>query len=83
MADLRALSDAALVAEVEAAKKELLLLGVKKATRQEVKCHQFVVLRRKVAMLKTLRRQRELEQGVNKRASRKTDKQMQLAKTYW
>ncbi len=69
--------------EVEAAKKELILLNVKKATRQEVKCHQFVLLRRKVAMLKTVRREREIEQGIKKRASRSMDTMMALTKTFW
>jgi ribosomal protein L29 len=69
--------------EVESTKKELILLNVKKATRQEVKAHHFVLLRKKVAMLKTIRRERELEQGVKKRASRSLDTMMALTKTYW
>ena len=69
--------------EVESTKKELILLGVKKATRQEVKCHQFVLLKRKVAMLKTVRREREIAEGIKKRQSRATDTMMALSKTYW
>lgn len=64
-------------------KKDLLLLNVKKATKQEVKCHQFVVLRKKVAMLKTIRREREIEQGIKKRESRSLDKAKRLSSTYW
>jgi hypothetical protein len=48
-----------------------------------VKCHQFVLLRRKVAMLKTVRREREIEQGIKKRASRSMDTMMALTKTFW
>ena len=54
---------------------------MKKATKQEVKCHQFVVLRKKVAMLKTIRRERELEQGIKKRESRKIDRGLRQSKT--
>ena len=67
--------------EIEQLKKDLLLLNVKKATKQEVKCHQFVVLRKKVAMLKTIRRERELEQGIKKRESRKIDRALRQTKT--
>ena len=67
--------------EIEQLKKDLLLLNVKKATKQEVKCHQFVVLRKKVAMLKTIRRERELEQGIKKRESRKIDRGLRQSKT--
>lgn len=83
MPELRSLSDALLILEVEAAKKELLLLNVKKATRQEVKAHTFALLRRKVAMIKTVRRERELEQGISKRESRKADLTLTRAKTFW
>ncbi len=69
--------------EIESTKKELILLGVKKATRQEVKAHHFVLLRKKVAMLKTIRRERELEQGIKKRESRSIDKTLRLNKTFW
>ena len=48
-----------------------------------MKSHHFVVLRKKVAMLKTIRRERELEQGVKKRESRRTDTMMALGRTYW
>lgn len=69
--------------EVEKAKKELVLLNVKKATRQEVQCHQFVLLKRRVAVLKTIRRERELAEGVTKRESRKEDRKLALSKTFW
>jgi len=83
ISELRALSDTVIVLEIEMLKKDLLLLNVKKATKQDVKCHQFVVLRKKVAMLKTIRRERELEQGIKKRESRRIDKSKRMISTFW
>ena len=80
VAEFRALSDTLVMLEIQAAKKELVLLNVKKATRQEVKAHHFVLLRKKVAMLKTIRRERELEAGIKKRESRQADKAVKLDK---
>lgn len=60
-----------------------MLLSVKKATRQEVKAHHFALLRKKVAILKTVRRERELEQGVKKRESRKVDLLQTQTRTFW
>ena len=81
--DVRGMSDAAIVQEIESTKKERVLLNVKKATRQEVKAHHFALLRKKVAILKTVRRERELEQGVKKRESRAVDRQQRLGLTFW
>lgn len=69
--------------EVEILKKDLLLLNVKKATKQEVKSHHFVLLRKKVAVLKTIKRERELAEGIKKRESRKADKEIARGTTFW
>lgn len=49
----------------------------------QVKTHHFGLLRKKVAVLKTIRRERELEQGVAMRESRRADKRLQLSNPFW
>ena len=45
-------------------------LRVKQSTRKAFKGHHFDILRKKVAQLYTVRRQREVAEGVSKRDSR-------------
>ncbi len=60
--DARALSDEELAQEIVSAKRELFNLRFQQATRQEdqAKPHQFKHLRRRIAQLLTVEREREL-----------------------
>ena len=73
----------ALSQEVESAKKALFTHRVSKAMRQEYKPHHAKFLRRKVAQLKTVVREREVAEGVLKRESKKADKYKRMANMYW
>jgi ribosomal protein L29 len=66
-----------------AAKKELMLMGVKKAARQEVPTYSFKALKHKIAQLKTVRREREIEKGVGLREARGLDYVMRRDNTFW
>ena len=68
---------------VQAAKKELMLMGVKKAARQEVPTYSFKALKHKIAQLKTVRREREIEKGVGIRESRGLDYVMRRDNIFW
>merc|ERR1719460_1888702 len=68
--DLRSLSDAQLDQQVKESKTELIKLEMKKASRQEFKPHEMKAYKKKVAQLLTVKREREIEQGVSKRESR-------------
>jgi len=81
--DYRKLSNDEITAEVESTKRAMFEFRVKKAMRQEYKPHHAKFLRRKVAQLKTVVREREVAEGILKRESRKTDKQKQMANMYW
>jgi len=76
--ELRDLSDADVEERVAKAKRRLLDLRIKKATRQEFKPHEFAENKKEVARLLTIRRQRELEQGISKRDSRKLKQKAML-----
>jgi len=60
--------------EVIDLKGELVMLRIKKATRQELKSSEFGRLQKRIARMLTVRRERELEQGIGKRLSRKMDR---------
>jgi len=62
--DARALSDEELAQEIVSAKQELFNLRFQQATRQEEQAqpHQFKHLRRRIAQLLTVERERELAQ---------------------
>merc|ERR1712039_1147380 len=70
--DLRSLSDAQLDQQVKESKTEIIKLEMKKASMQAFK--------KKVAQLLTVKREREIEQGVSKRESRRKEKTEALAK---
>lgn len=71
--DARALSDEELAQEIVSAKQELFNLRFQQATRQEEKAqpHQFKHLRRRIAQLLTVEREREL--GKEKPTSSSSD----------
>ena len=56
--------------EVAETKKLSYKLRIKQSTRKAFKGHHFDILRKKVAQLYTVRRQREIAEGVSKREAR-------------
>ncbi|GAA0138438.1 ribosomal protein [Lithospermum erythrorhizon] len=61
--------------EVVDLKGELFMLRLQKAARNEFKQSEFRRMRKRVARLLTIKRERELEEGINKRLSRKLDRE--------
>lgn len=68
--DFKDLSNEALLEEVTKCKKMLFQLRMRQSTRKEFKPHHFGILKTKVAQLYTVKREREIAEGVNKRDSR-------------
>ena len=66
----RSLSNEDIEAKVYELKKELFFLRVKKAKREEFKPSEFSRVKLTVAQLLTVKREREVEQGISKRESR-------------
>ncbi|GBG70737.1 hypothetical protein CBR_g8034 [Chara braunii] len=81
MTDIRAMSTDDINAAVVGIKRELFDLRMMQATRQEMKTSDYKRLKKRVAKMLTVKRERELEQGINKRQSRKVDKAFQ--RTCW
>lgn len=63
-------SPEAIDAEVNQLKKDLFSMRIKFAKREEYNPAAMVAARRRVAVLLTIKREREIEQGINKRAAR-------------
>ena len=76
------MSNEQILAEVAATKKMLYSLRVKQSTRKAFKGHHFDILRKKVAQLYTVRRQREVAEGVSKRDSREIMRQERKTNMY-
>ncbi|KAK1619938.1 hypothetical protein QYE76_025455 [Lolium multiflorum] len=76
--EIRAMETEKLEEEVVDLKGELFLLRLKRSARQEFKSSEFGRMRKRVARLLTVRREREIEQGINKRQSRKLDRKWKL-----
>jgi len=72
--EIRAKTSEEINDEVIDLKGELVMLRIKKATRQELKSSEFGRLRKRIARMLTVRREREIEQGIKKRLSRKMDR---------
>merc|ERR1719387_509742 len=70
----RSLSTEQIDAKVVELKGELLDLRIQRAARKEVATHQFKHKRRAMAQLLTVRREKEIEQGIGTRESRKLEK---------
>ncbi|KAK9841745.1 hypothetical protein WJX81_000253 [Elliptochloris bilobata] len=77
--DLRGLSEEELNAEVYKCKRALFDLRVAQRTRQAYKSSEFGWNSRKIAQLLTIKRERELVEGISKRESRRKDKKEKLA----
>ncbi|KAM7523749.1 hypothetical protein LguiA_013651 [Lonicera macranthoides] len=56
-------------------KGELFMLRLQRSARNEFKSSEFRRMRKMVARMLTVKRERELEEGINKRISRKLDRQ--------
>jgi large subunit ribosomal protein L29 len=63
--DLRTLTDAEIEAQILALKRQLFDLRLQKATRQEVKPHQFKHIRHQLAQLLTLERERSQQSAAS------------------
>ncbi|XP_010027859.2 50S ribosomal protein L29, chloroplastic [Eucalyptus grandis] len=61
--------------EVVDLKGELLMLRLQKSARNEFKSSDFRRMRKRIARLLTVKREREIEEGIKKRLSRKLDRQ--------
>eukprot|EP00850_Spirogloea_muscicola_P006211 SM000029S10506 [mRNA] locus=s29:544038:546688:+ [translate_table: standard] len=72
--ELRKLSADEVHERVVDLKGELFLLSAAKTTRQEFKASDFRAKRKTIARMLTLKREKEIEDGVSARASRKLDR---------
>lgn len=82
MKDFKDLSNEALLEEVTKSKKMLFQLRMRQSTRKEFKPHHFGILKTKVAQLYTVKREREVAEGVNKRDSRELKFKERTANIY-
>ncbi|XVF15201.1 hypothetical protein REPUB_Repub09cG0130000 [Reevesia pubescens] len=61
--------------EVVELKGELFMLRLQKSVRNEFKSSEFCRMRKRIARMLTVKRERVIEEGINKRLSRKLDRQ--------
>ena len=78
----KSMSNDELLAEMTAAKKMLFELRMRQSTRKEYKGHHFGILKTKIAQIRTVKREREVAEGVNKRDSRKIKREERAANLY-
>ncbi|CAA0838148.1 50S ribosomal protein L29- chloroplastic [Striga hermonthica] len=71
--DIRAKSTEELNEEIVDLKGELFMLRLQRSARNEFKSSEFRLMRKRIARMLTVKRERELEEGINKRLSRKLD----------
>jgi|TARA_B100001142_G_C14270823_1_gene630811 large subunit ribosomal protein L29 len=81
-ADFKGMSNEDLNKEIVAAKKMLFELRMRQSTRKEYKGHHFGILKTKIAQIRTVKREREVAEGVNKRDSRKMKREERAANVY-
>ncbi|MQL83042.1 hypothetical protein Taro_015535 [Colocasia esculenta] len=74
MKEIRAMSTEQINEEVIDLKGELLMLRLQKSARNEFKPSEFGRMRKRIARMLTVKREREIEEGINKRLSRKLDR---------
>ncbi|KAL2528020.1 50S ribosomal protein L29 [Forsythia ovata] len=60
--------------EIVDLKGELFMLRLQRSARNEFKSSEFLRMRKRIARMLTVKRERELEEGINKRLSRKLDR---------
>ncbi|KAK8673819.1 hypothetical protein V6N13_112130 [Hibiscus sabdariffa] len=75
MKEIRAKTTEEINDDVVELKGELLMLRLQKSVRNEFKSSEFRRMRKRIARLLTVKREREIEEGINKRLSRKLDRQ--------
>uniref|UniRef100_A0A2N9IXK7 Large ribosomal subunit protein uL29c n=1 Tax=Fagus sylvatica TaxID=28930 RepID=A0A2N9IXK7_FAGSY len=73
--EIRAKTTEEINEEVVDLKGELLMLRLQKSARNEFKSSEFGRMRKRIARMLTVKREREVEEGINKRLSRKLDRQ--------
>ncbi|RID76998.1 hypothetical protein BRARA_B03943 [Brassica rapa] len=73
--DIRGKTTEELNEEVIDLKGELFMLRLQKSARNEFKSSDFRRMKKQVARILTVRREREIEEGIGKRLSRKLDRQ--------
>lgn len=81
-ADFKAMANDALIAEIVACKKMLFELRMRQSTRKEYKGHHFGILKTKIAQIRSVKREREVAEGVNKRDSRKIKREERNVNIY-
>ncbi|KAL6583103.1 60S ribosomal protein L29 [Orobanche minor] len=72
--EIRAKSTEDLNEEIVDLKGELFMLRLQRSARNELKSSEFGRMRKRIARMLTVKRERELEEGINKRLSRKLDR---------
>ncbi|XVE86784.1 hypothetical protein DITRI_Ditri18aG0061600 [Diplodiscus trichospermus] len=75
MNEIRAKTTEEINDEVVELKGELFMLRLQKSVRNEFKSSDFRRMRKRIARMLTVKREREIEEGINKRLSRKLDRQ--------
>ncbi|KAB1210240.1 50S ribosomal protein L29, chloroplastic [Morella rubra] len=73
--DIRTKTTEEINEEVVDLQGELLMLRLQKSARNEFKSSEFRRMRKRIARMLTVKREREIEEGINKRLSRKFDRQ--------
>ncbi|KAK7358986.1 hypothetical protein VNO77_00929 [Canavalia gladiata] len=74
MKEIREMTTEQINEEVVDLKGELFMLRLQQSARNEFKSSEFRRMRKRVARMLTVKREREIEEGINKRLSRKLDK---------
>ncbi|CAL9059582.1 unnamed protein product [Musa banksii] len=74
MKEIRAKTTEEINEEVIDLKGELLMLRLQKSARNEFKSSEFGRMRKRIARMLTVKREIEIEEGINKRLSRKLDR---------
>ncbi|KAI3451159.1 hypothetical protein Pfo_007824 [Paulownia fortunei] len=72
--EIRAKSTEELNEEIVDLKGELFMLRLQRSARNEFKSSEFRRMRKRIARMLTVKREREMEEGINKRLSRKLDR---------
>ncbi|KAE8670813.1 50S ribosomal protein L29 [Hibiscus syriacus] len=75
MKEIRAKTTEKINDEVVELKGEFFMLRLQKSVRNEFKSSEFRRMRKRIACMLTVKREREVEEGINKRLSRKLDRQ--------
>ncbi|GMH25310.1 hypothetical protein Nepgr_027153 [Nepenthes gracilis] len=74
MKEIRAKTTAEINEEIVNLKGELFMLRLQKSARNEFKSSEFRRMRKMIARMLTVKREREIDEGINKRLSRKLDR---------